>query len=257
MVLIPAGEFEMGDDDFENAKPVHTVYLDAFYIDKYEVTNARYWEFVKDTDHKEPEGLIYTNSQWQPGLKPWLDECFNNGNQPVVCIDWEDAMAYAKWAKKRLPTESEWEKSARGGRIGKKFAWGDDWPPPKGAGNFADRTAKKNADSVDFINGYDDGHAYTAPVGNFSPNDYGLYDIVGNIWEWCADWYSKNYYANSPRLNPSGPETQHYGLGHVLRGGAWLVTNGTRAILNNLRVAYRTHDDRCLCHLGFRCAMNI
>jgi len=128
MVLIPAGEFQMGSDENESEKPVHIVYLDSFYMDKYEVTNAQYRKFVQATGYKEPG--------------EWWDEDVNGDSQPVGSVSWEDANAYAKWAGKRLPTKAEWEKAARGGLVGKKYVWGDNWPPPEGSGNFVDETLK-------------------------------------------------------------------------------------------------------------------
>jgi sulfatase modifying factor 1 len=220
MVLIPAGEFLMGSNDGEDSeKPVHTVYLNDFYMDIYEVTNAQYRRFVQATGHREPEGYGHVNGKWQSvGFKPWSDSNFSGDNQPVVCVSWEDAKAYCDWAGKRLPTEAEWEKAARGGLTGKKYIWGDAWPPPRGAGNFADKTAKTVFSDWSIIEGYDDGYVYPAPVGSFDPNGYGLYDMAGNVWEWCADWYDLGYYAKSPKENPTGPS---YGKYRVLRGGSW------------------------------------
>jgi len=226
MVLIPAGEFQMGGNIVYGTNDlVHTVYLDAFYIDKYEVTNAQYKKFMDATRYKAP---YY-----------WDDSRFSAPNQPVVGVTWHDAKAYCKWAGKRLPTEAEWEKSARGGLVGKKYVWGDEWPPPSGAGNFDDSITK-------------DGYEYTSPVGSFKPNGYGLYDMAGNVLEWCADWYGGNYYASSPKSNPKGPRAGEW---RVLRGGSW----GEKDV-NYLRVAsryyfypassafHRLYDD-----VGFRC----
>ena len=252
MVLIPAGEFQMGDpfnEGWGDELPVHTVYLDAFYIDRYEVTNAQYKKFVQATGYKEPEGYIYdVNNDWVWG-KPWQDKNYNGDNQPVMCVSWYDAKAYADWAGKRLPTEAEWEYAARGGLSGKRYVWGNEWPPPKNAGNFADETARKVFDRPGdwIISGYDDGYAYTAPVGKFTPNGYGLYDMAGNVWEWCADWYDSNYYANSLKSNPTGPASGSF---RVLRGGSWNNNNN-----DNLRVANRNNnnptDDNN--NVGFRC----
>jgi formylglycine-generating enzyme required for sulfatase activity len=222
MVLIPAGEFQMGDafnEGGDDELPVHTVYLDAFYMDKYEVTNAQYRKFVQATGHNEPVGYGYINGNWQYGFKPWPDPSFNGDNQPVVCVSWEDARAYADWTGKRLPTEAEWEKAVRGGLPGKRYVWGDEWPPPKDAGNFADETAKKRFPGWSIISGYDDGYAETAPVGSFDPNGYGLHDMAGNVWEWCQDWYGYGYYSRPPPWeNPTGPDSGNY---RVLRGGCW------------------------------------
>jgi len=243
MVLIPAGEFQMGTDSaempelvklaknqgfseaewFEDETPRHTVSVDTFYMDACEVTNAQYKKFVQATGHKEPEGfgidkLEGNEVYFKSGFKPWDDKSYNGDNQPVVCVTWDDAVAYANWAGKRLPTEAEWEYAARGGLAGKRYVWGNDWPPPKGSGNLCDETLKKTFPGLIIINGYDDGYAYTAPVGSFKPNGYGLYDMAGNVWEWCADWYDSKYYANSPKQNPKGPDSGNL---HVLRGGSW------------------------------------
>jgi len=268
MVLIPAGEFQMGTDPaeipdlvqlaknqgfsdaeaswFEDETPRHTVSVDTFYMDAYEVTNAQYKKFVQATEHSEPVGWgIETPIS---DFKPWESENYNGDNQPVVCVSWDDAKAYAEWAGKRLPTEAEWEYSARGGLAGKRYVWGDDWPPPKNSGNFADETAKKAFPYWTVINGYDDGYAYSAPVGNYKPNGYGLYDMAGSVWEWCADCYDENYYANSPKQNPKGPDS---GECRVLRGGSWGYYDGSA-----LRVAYRGDHDPTYFYgiVGFRCA---
>ena len=260
MVLIPAGEFQMGSNwGLPSEDPVHSAYIDAFYMDKYEVTNAQYRRFIKETGHKEPEGWYlvntdlhkgYISGELHNGLKPLSDERFNGDNQPVVCVNWEDAKAYAEWAGKRLPTASEWEKAARGGLVGKEYVWGDDPIPPKGAGNLADMSARKVFLRMDFFVGYDDGYSYTAPVGSFKPNGYGLYDMAGNVNEWCADWYDSNYYAKSPKENPKGPET---GENRVVRGGAWC------SFPSYARVGFRwdlppkdTYDSQ-----GFRCVSDV
>jgi formylglycine-generating enzyme len=249
MALIPAGEFQMGDSlgSIKNALPVHTVYLDAFYMDVYEVTNAQYKKFVQATGHKEPEGYFYdVNNDWVLG-KPWQDKNYNGDNQPVLCVSWDDAKAYADWAGERLPTEAEWEKAARGGLSGKRYVWGDDLFPPKKPGNFADETAGKILD-LWIIGGYDDGYAYTAPVGKFTPNGYGLYDMAGNVWEWCADWYDSDYYAISLKSNPTGPAS---GSVRVFRGGSWDYCSDS-----SLQVAGRFHYAPTTVYfiLGFRCA---
>jgi len=182
-------------------------------------------------------------------LKFWDDKnsSFNGDNQPVVCVSWEDAKAYAEWAGERLPTEAEWEYSARGGLAGKRYAWGDELPPPKDSGNFADETSKKVFPSWTVINDYNDGYAYTATVGSYKPNGYGLYDMAGNVWEWCADWYEGKYYANSPKQNPKGPSSGKY---RVLRGGSWNNNN-----TNNFRVVNHNNNDPTNTNnnVGFRC----
>ena len=227
MALIPAGEFQMGDHFNEgdnDERPVHTVYLGAFYMDIYEVTNAQYQKFMSATGHAAPFF--------------WSDSRFNAPQQPVVAVSWYDAVAYAEWAGKRLPTEAEWEKAARGGLIGKPYPWGDEAPVAGGV-------YRANYDPG---NDAADGYAYTAPVGSFPPNGYGLYDMAGNVWEWCADWYDENYYTNSPHSNPLGPNSGNFGV--VLRGGSW---GGTTAFY--LRVANRGyhHPTYPNYYVGFRC----
>jgi len=218
MVSIPAGEFQMGSNDGEdNEKPIHIVYIDAFYMDKYEVTNAQYKKFMDATGYKAPIA--------------WSDPNFNAPNHPVVGVSWDDAAAYAKWAGKRLPTEAEFEKAARGGLVGKLYPWGN---------------------TITHDNANDDGTGgkdvweYTSPVGSFAPNGYGLYDMAGNVFEWCADFSDNNYYANSPKSNPTGPASGSY---RVLRGGGWNDS------FFALRVAPRTGyaPSKTLDYIGFRC----
>jgi formylglycine-generating enzyme required for sulfatase activity len=192
MVLTPVGEFQMGDNFNEGGddeRPVHTVYLDAFYIDKYEMTNALYKKFMEATGHRTPAD--------------WTNPSFNQPNQPVVGVSWDDAEAYARWAGKRLPTEAEWEKAARGGLVGKRYPRGND--------------ISHNDENYYGTSGADIWQGL-APVGKFPPNGYGLYDMSGNVYEWVADWYLANYYAISPQKNPKGPDT---GSWRVLRGGTW------------------------------------
>jgi formylglycine-generating enzyme required for sulfatase activity len=237
MILIPAGEFEMGSSVGDaDERPVHTVNVGAFYIDMYEVTNAQYKEFVDATSHESPVYWKYSN--------------FNESDQPVVGITWDDANAYAKWAGKRLPTEAEWEKAARGGLMGKKYAWGDSSTPPSRAGNFADETAKKVFKKWDVINGYDDGFSHPAPVGCFDSNGYGVCDMMGNVWEWCSDWYDSGYYSKSSKDNPKGPST---GQEHVIRGGSWFSDKDYLRVSNryNYNPSYTMKE---AANIGFRCA---
>jgi len=277
MVLIPAGEFLMGTDPaeipelvkwakqwfpkaeaslFEDETPRHTVSVDAFYMDAYEVTNAQYKKFVQATGHKEPEGLKITptsNNMLESTFrfKPWTDSDYNKDNQPVICVRWEDAKAYAEWSGKRLPTEVEWEYAARGGLAGKRYVWGDKWPPPKNSGNFVDETFKKAFPDWKIINGYDDGYVYTAPVGSYKPNGYGLHDMAGNVWELCADWYDNEYYANSPKSNPKGPDLGEYRVYRVMRGGSW---GGRDAGYGRVAVRYPIAPTGVGTDVGFRCA---
>jgi len=201
-----------------NERPVHTVYLDAFYIDVHEVTNAQYKKFMDATGRSAP---AY-----------WNDKNYNAPDQPVVGVTWFDAETYAKWAGKRLPTEAEWEKAARGGLAGKRYPWGD--------------TVTNDDANCTGVGGKDK-WTYSAPVGSFAPNGYGLYDMAGNAYEWCADWVDSGYYAKSPKSNPKGPDSGTY---RVLRGGAWYGT------YDRLRVADREGGEPALTneHIGFRCS---
>jgi len=231
MALIPAGEFSMGSD-YMGLGYIHSVYIDAFYMDIYEVTNAQYGKFMDATGHSAPDY--------------WYDSDLNAPDQPVVGVSWYDAVAYAEWAGKRLPTEAEWERAARGGLVGKRYPWGDEAPD-------ADGVYKANYTNP--WNGATDGYRYTAPVGRFPPNGYGLYDMAGNAWEWCADWYDPKYYADSPYKNPLGPDSGSY---RTIRGGSWC--NAAYA----LRVANRSIGDPSHtyygigfgCGIGFRCVQD-
>ena len=213
MVLIPAGPFWMGDtfnEGYGSELPVHEVDLDDFYMDAYEVTNAQYKEF--DPTHTYPAGM---------------------GNHPVINVTWFDAADYAQWAGKRLPTEAEWEKAARGGLVGKRYPWGD-------SVSVADANYSNNIGD-------------TTPVGDYPPNGYGLYDAAGNVIEWCADWYSHRYYDDSPLYNPQGPSSGEPDYERVLRGGGWPYPEFF------LRVADRRRHgpDAMGIHIGFRCAGDV
>ena len=241
MVLIAAGEFEMGSNDGNvNEKPVHTVYLDNFYMDVYEVTNELYKRFL-DANPQWRKDQIEDELHDGDYLKDWNGSNYPVGKRyhPVIWIFWYAARAYAEWAGKRLPTEAEWEKAARGGLVAKQYPWGNDISH--------DYANYRGSGGKDRWNG-------TAPVGRFVPNGYGLYDMAGNVWEWCADWYDSKYYARSPRENPKCSSS---GQRRVLRGGSWYLLRDVRRH-SRLRVAYRfpyfpkaTHN-----FAGFRCAMD-
>ena len=225
MVLIPAGSFEMGDskneleDWMKTARPVHTVELDAFYMDVHEVTVGQFREFVEDSGYDYQENWANV-AKYSPG-----------DGYPMVYVTWNDATAYAKWAGKRLSTEAEWEYAARGGLAGKRYPWGDE-------------ITHDNA-NYEGIGGRDQ-WIQSSPVGSFEANGYGLYDMLGNAMEWCQDRYGENYYSSSPAKNPSGPGTGSY---RVLRGGI----RDSHTL--NLRVAVR-YDllPNSKCYLsGFRC----
>jgi len=226
MVLIPEGEFEMGyNDGHEDEKPAHKVFLKAFYMDVYEVTNAQYKKFVDATNYKKPAS--------------WIEPTLSGADQPVVRVTWYDALEYCKWAGKRLPTEAEWEKAARGGLVGKLYPWGDKL--------FHDNANYYGTGGKDFWE-------TPATIGTFDPNSYGLFDMSGNVQEWCADWYDAKYYSTSPNQNPTGLKS---GTMVVTRGGSWGddVQNSKNS---GLRVAKRRSLDPYETdnYTGFRCAMD-
>jgi len=226
MVLVPEGEFTMGSNESDDEKPPHKVYIDAYYIDKYEVTNQQFKRFVDETGYKTDAekgggGWVYDGKDWKQKFSASWKDPFGDGvgisnkmSHPVVQVSWNDAVAYAKWAGKRLPTEAEWEKAARGA-DGRKYPWGNEWNGKNC--NFADR----NTDFSWSDKNVDDGYKYLAPVGSYpaGASPYGVMDMAGNVWEWCSDWYDKNYYKNSPSKNPQGPSAAS---ARVIRGGSWL-----------------------------------
>jgi len=235
MLKIPAGTFTMGSDDGDNdEKPVHQVHLGEYYIDKYEVTNRQYKRFCDATRRSSPEDPSYFTS---------MTGYFRNyPDYPVVNVSWDDAAAYCTWAGKRLPTEAEWEKAARGSDS-RKYPWGNDEPDAGGFyranwGEGTDRNVWKR-----------DGYEYTSPVGSYErgASPYGCMDMAGNVWEWCADWYDAGYYGRSPGSNPTGPSS---GSSRVYRGGSWYYNAGS------LRCAFRTGCVPSLrrYYLGFRCS---
>jgi eukaryotic-like serine/threonine-protein kinase len=199
MVEVPAGEFLMGSvkGDSEAAAdeyPQRRVYLDAFWIDKTEVTVGEYRKFCQTTGRSMPEAPEFGGQE---------DSSLVQENNPIVYVSWEDASAYAAWANKRLPTEAEWEKAARG-TDGRKYPWGNTW----------------DSERCNFIS-IDDGFRYASPVGSFpsGASPYGCLDMAGNVAEWCEDWYGETYYATGPSRNPTGPSS---GQQRVLRGGDFL-----------------------------------
>jgi formylglycine-generating enzyme required for sulfatase activity len=224
MAYVPSGEFSMGSNSgSSNERPVHTVYLDSYWIDKTEVTNRMYALCVSAGACQEPLGSIsYSRSSY------YGNSDFDN--YPVIYIDWDKAKTYCTWAERRLPTEAEWEKAARG-TTNSTYPWGEEVGCDK-----ANALGCKGE---------------TSPVGEYElgKSPYGVFDMAGNVMEWVADWFSETYYESSPRENPLGPSSGRY---HVLRGGSW------KSIENSLRSAYRlglTADTTNLYLIGFRCAL--
>jgi len=225
MVYVPEGNFTMGSNDFSDAQPVHTVYLNAYRIDKTDVTNAMYAQCVQAGNCQAPSPMVsqtrisyYGNSQYD--------------NYPVIYVSWNDAQAYCQWAGARLPTEAEWEKAARGtdGRI---YPWGNDSP------------------SISLLN-YNGGVGDTSAVGIYPSgvSPYGALDMAGNVWQWVNDWYGDTYYGQSPPSNPQGPSSGTY---RVLRGGSW---SDNEALV---RSAFRLRNDPVYADndFGFRCTRSL
>lgn len=299
MVWVPGGEFWMGTDDGpEDERPRHKVYVDGFWMGRTEVTNADFAKFAKATKYvtvsermpdpkdfpgvpKEklvpgsavnvvPDADVSLEGPWETGHPPWWkyqpgaswkhpegpgSSIDGKDNYPAVHIAWEDAAAYAKWAGKRLPTEAEWEFAARGGLDRKKYVWGDELNPNGKwmANSWQGKFPRENTG--------EDGFKGLAPVKQFPPNGYGLYDMSGNAWEWCQDWYDPEYYAVSPARNPKGPEMgrgsrQSPGQpSRVRRGGSFLCAdNYCRRYLPSARD--ENPPDSSASHTGFRCVQD-
>ncbi len=294
MVWIPGGRFWMGTEHTEDARPVHQVEVKSFWMDRNDVTNEEFSRFVEATayvtiaerplDPNEfpnlapedltPGSVVFTppnhpvslhdplvwwkfirGANWRHPDGPGSD-LRGKEQYPVVQVAWPDAVAYAKWAGKRLPTEAEWEFAARGGRDRQEFPWGDELQP-KGQwmanifqGHFPD------------ANTAEDGHAGVAPVASFPPNDYGLYDMAGNVWQWVSDWYRPDYYAllqrqGSVTVNPHGPsdsfDPQELGVPkRVQKGGSFLCTDQycERYITGSRG---KGDPETATNHIGFRC----
>ncbi len=196
LIEIPEGEFHMGAGTGMNHSPVHNVRIDKFYMDAHEVTNSQYHKFIQATEHQLP--MFWEIEPFRCGP--------NYPNHPVVGVSWQDAVDFATWIGKRLPTEAEWEYSARGGLLGKNYPNGDSLEPSDG--NF----------SLSGKNG-------SVEVCSYAPNGFGLYDMQGNVFEWVMDYYDANYYGSSPTSNPKGPESMSKRLDginfRVIRGGGW------------------------------------
>ncbi|MEV1081405.1 formylglycine-generating enzyme family protein [Streptomyces sp. NPDC050211] len=279
MVLLPGGEFLMGAEDSEGFPadgegPVRAVRLDAFRVDACAVTNEQFAAFVDDTGHTtdaERFGWSYVFAGFLPGAlrrgaprpeqAPWWcgiegatwqrpegpgSTVEDRGDHPVVHVSWQDAAAYAAWAGKRLPTEAEWEYAARGGLEQRRYPWGDELNP---GGEFRCNIWRGTFPTK---NTADDGYRGTAPVDAFEPNGFGLYNVSGNVWEWCADWWATDH-TTTQSTNPTGP---HSGTAKVIRGGSHMCH---KSYCNRYRVAARSANtpDSTSGHMGFRCAQDI
>ncbi len=222
MIMIPQGEFTMGGKDHRDETP-HQVVLDAYYIDTYEVSNAKYREFMKATQHSAP---AY-----------WDDPRLNKPAQPVVGVSWYDANAYCEWEGKRLPTEAEWERAAKG-LENAHFPWGHKIEPARA--NYGQNVGK------------------TMPVDSY-PNgvsSFGVYNMAGNVFEWVSDWYSPTYFQVSQALNPQGPSSgfnfANQGPVKVLKGGSWLAPQ--TSLHTSHRFWNQPDNNSYGVGLGFRCA---
>lgn len=305
MVWIPGGEFAMGTEDptdmvcggpdpMPDARPIHRVYVDGFWMDATEVTNEEFGRFVRSTGYVTvaerkpraedfpgaaaqmlvPGSIVFTPTlepvplsdflQWWryiPGAN-WRhpegggSTILGREKFPVVHVAYEDVEAYARWAGKRLPTEAEWEFAARGGLKGKPYTWGEELKPGgKWMANIYEGRFPMNDTAAD-------GFAGAAPVGQFSPNGYGLFDMAGNVWEWCSDWYRPDYYAEISSggqiaRNPQGPAesfdpTEPGQPKRVHRGGSFLCTDQycTRYMVGSRG---RGEPSTGSNHVGFRC----
>ena len=272
----------MGTDDAEGFPadgegPVREVSVRPFAIDRHSVTNEQFAEFVEATGYETeaerfgwsfvfmlfvPRKLLNRGvARKVPGLDWWYgvnraswlrpegpgSRIDDRLDHPVVHVSWADAEAYCRWAGKRLPTEAEWEYAARGGLVQKRYVWGDELMP--------DGEHRCNIWQGTFprINTREDGYAGTAPAESYEPNGYGLYSMAGNVWEWCADWWSSTHHVRGTRTNPTGPAS---GTSRVMRGGSYLCHH---TYCNRYRVAARTANtpDSSTGNLGFRAAADI
>ncbi|QSO49280.1 formylglycine-generating enzyme family protein [Alicyclobacillus mengziensis] len=278
MIYLSGGEFLMGTNSQEGFPsdgegPVHKVVLKPFFIDVCTVTNGEFQSFVNDTGYvtdaetfgwsfvfhslmsqavsktvkqvvqTTPWWCVVEGADWKHPEGPDSD-ILDRREHPVVHVSWNDAMAYCRWSGKRLPTEAEWEYAARGGLIQSRYPWGDSLLSEDG-----DHQCNIWQGEFPFSNTAQDGFISTAPAKSFRPNRYGLYNMSGNVWEWCADWFSPDYYMKSPTVEPKGPS---FGQAKVIRGGSYLCHE---SYCNRYRVAARSSNtpDSSSGHMGFRC----
>lgn len=272
MVFLRGGKYVMGDKESPSEwdRYEHEVEVKDFWIDKYEVTNEQFARFVEATSYVtdaekigdapvfpskgagdqdadkpiEHRGFrVLPGAFWRQPEGPGSSNA-DRMNHPVVHVSWNDAVAFAKWAGKRLPTEAEWEYAARAGGQRIKYGCG---PQLQKDGKWL-----SNIWQGDFprLNSGEDGFLATAPVGSFPPNEVGLHDMAGNVWEWCADWFDAFYYGASPNFDPRGPKN---GTCRVQRGGSWRCSD---CYCKGYRSCARMHapPEDCHNHVGFRCA---
>ena len=259
MVRIAAGRTLIGDSQSSHAdrQPAHEVWLDPFWLDTHLVTNQQFAEFITATEYETTaerrgsslvfdqhrrEWLEVEGATWHSPQGP-LSTLADRDVLPVVHVSWHDAVAYANWAGKRLATEAEYELAARGGLIDNRYSWGDTLSTDDPPANFWQGRFPHQDLELDGFHG-------PSPVESFAPNRFGLYDITGNVWCWCGDWYAAEYYFASPLQNPTGPLV---GEARVLRGGSWVSTGGANS---ELVVAARGHapPHHTASNVGFRCA---
>jgi formylglycine-generating enzyme required for sulfatase activity len=277
MIYLRGGEFLMGTDDPDGYKadgegPVRKIIVNPFYIDACTVTNSQFEKFVTNTGYKTeaelygwsfvfhslvssetqknvtqlvqqtPWWLVVEGANWRHPEGP--DSTIEKRlDHPVIHVSWNDATAYCNWAGKRLPTEAEWEYAARGGLEQKKYAWGDELHP--NGEHYANIWQGQFPNENQALDGY----ISTAPARSFPPNYYGLYNVSGNVWEWCSDWFSPNYHVLDSNENPKGiPQ----GTSKVIRGGSYLCHE---SYCNRYRVAARSSNtpDSSTGNMGFRC----
>jgi sulfatase modifying factor 1 len=246
-VYIPDGKFIMGDDNGDyDERPQRLIYLDAFEIDRYEVTNVQYQRFVFQTGQRAPQ--YWVNKNYPPG----------QADYPVVGVGWEDANAYCTWMGKKLPTEAEWEKACRGPN-GNTFPWGNDWDAERANTGIAaaEHWPKSYKDGWNLVStsGTNLGPPSLRPVGNYldGVSRFGVLDMIGNVSEWVSDWYNPNFYIDMPTENPMGLEPPWQ---HSVRGIAWYDRVGQESRIESesrcsARNASHSYDTP---RIGFRCA---
>ncbi|MCM3763896.1 formylglycine-generating enzyme family protein [Neobacillus niacini] len=280
LVTLPGGEFIMGTDDAvgfnaDGEGPARKVIVEPFAIDRYAATNQQFNEFVAETNYVTeaerygwsfvfhmlvsdtvkksvtqsvmgtPWWLVVEGASWKHPEGP-DSSIADRMDHPVVHVSWNDALAYCRWSGKRLPTEAEWEYAARGGLEGKIYPWGDELLL---AGEHQCNIWQGN---FPVENTLEDGYLATAPVHSFQPNGYGLYNVVGNVWEWCSDWFSAQH-LHEPTGNPAELSE---GTAKVMKGGSYLCHH---SYCNRYRVAARTQNtpDSSAGNIGFRCAVDL